>query len=58
MTPDTAPAAPAAPGPAGIRDHGGGIDAAARRWGGARANWIDLSRLPAAATTRRNPAPR
>ena len=40
MTPD---AATDAPGPAGIRDHGGGIDAAARRWGGARADWIDLS---------------
>ncbi|WP_099825626.1 aminotransferase class I/II-fold pyridoxal phosphate-dependent enzyme [Oceaniglobus indicus] len=25
------------------RDHGGGIDAAAARWGGARAQWIDLS---------------
>ncbi|WP_245582891.1 threonine-phosphate decarboxylase [Sediminimonas qiaohouensis] len=25
------------------RDHGGGIDAAARRYGGARADWIDLS---------------
>lgn len=24
-------------------DHGGGIDAAAARWGGARADWIDLS---------------
>ncbi|GGL75064.1 threonine-phosphate decarboxylase [Wenxinia marina] len=28
-------------GPA--RDHGGGIDAAADRWGGTRADWIDLS---------------
>ncbi len=25
------------------RDHGGGIDAAAARWGGARAEWLDLS---------------
>ncbi|MGR3485912.1 MAG: aminotransferase class I/II-fold pyridoxal phosphate-dependent enzyme [Paracoccaceae bacterium] len=25
------------------RDHGGGIDAAAARWGGARADWLDLS---------------
>lgn len=25
------------------RDHGGGIDAAVARWGGARAGWIDLS---------------
>ncbi len=25
------------------RDHGGGIDAAAARWGGTRADWIDLS---------------
>ena len=25
------------------RDHGGGIDVAAARWGGARADWIDLS---------------
>ena len=33
-------AAPAAWPP---RDHGGGIDAAARRYGGARADWIDLS---------------
>ena len=40
MTPDSAPAAP---GPAGARDHGGGIDAAAARWGGARGDWIDLS---------------
>lgn len=24
-------------------DHGGGIDAAAARWGGARADWLDLS---------------
>jgi cobalamin biosynthesis protein CobC len=24
-------------------DHGGGLDAAAARWGGARADWIDLS---------------
>lgn len=24
-------------------DHGGGVDAAAARWGGARADWIDLS---------------
>jgi cobalamin biosynthetic protein CobC len=27
----------------GVPDHGGGIDAAAARWGGARADWIDLS---------------
>ena len=26
-----------------IRDHGGGVDAAARRYGGARADWLDLS---------------
>lgn len=25
------------------RDHGGGLDAAMARWGGARADWIDLS---------------
>lgn len=25
------------------RDHGGGIDAAAARWGGARGDWLDLS---------------
>lgn len=25
------------------RDHGGGLDAAAARWGGARADWLDLS---------------
>ena len=25
------------------RDHGGGVDAAIARWGGARADWIDLS---------------
>ncbi|EKE44295.1 cobalamin biosynthetic protein CobC [Oceaniovalibus guishaninsula JLT2003] len=25
------------------RDHGGGIDAATARWGGARADWLDLS---------------
>ncbi|MCR9087168.1 MAG: threonine-phosphate decarboxylase CobD [Rhodobacteraceae bacterium] len=25
------------------RDHGGGIDAAAARWGGVRADWLDLS---------------
>jgi len=25
------------------RDHGGGIDAAVARWGGARAGWLDLS---------------
>ena len=31
---------PRAPGP---RDHGGGIDAARARWGGARAAWLDLS---------------
>ena len=24
-------------------DHGGGIDAAAARWGGARGDWLDLS---------------
>lgn len=27
----------------GLRDHGGGVDAAAERFGGARADWIDLS---------------
>lgn len=27
----------------GTRDHGGGVDAAAQRYGGARADWIDLS---------------
>lgn len=27
----------------GIVDHGGGVDAAAARWGGVRAEWIDLS---------------
>jgi cobalamin biosynthetic protein CobC len=27
----------------GAPDHGGGIDAAAARWGGARGDWIDLS---------------
>ena len=27
----------------GPRDHGGGLDAAGARWGGARADWIDLS---------------
>ena len=43
MTPDAAPGSPAASGPAGARDHGGGLDAAAQRWGGARADWIDLS---------------
>lgn len=26
-----------------VRDHGGGIDAACRTWGGARADWMDLS---------------
>ena len=25
------------------RDHGGGVDAAAARWGGARGDWLDLS---------------
>lgn len=25
------------------RDHGGGVDAAAARWGGSRADWLDLS---------------
>ncbi|PJE34335.1 hypothetical protein CVM52_22870, partial [Pseudooceanicola lipolyticus] len=25
------------------RDHGGGLDAAVARWGGARGDWIDLS---------------
>lgn len=29
--------------PLGVADHGGGIDAACRRWGGARADWLDLS---------------
>lgn len=28
---------------AGARDHGGGIDAAAERFGGARSDWMDLS---------------
>ncbi|MEZ5716710.1 MAG: threonine-phosphate decarboxylase [Paracoccaceae bacterium] len=27
----------------GGRDHGGGLDAAVARWGGARADWLDLS---------------
>ncbi len=27
----------------GIRDHGGGLDAAVARWGGTRAAWLDLS---------------
>lgn len=27
----------------GAREHGGGLDAAIARWGGARAGWIDLS---------------
>lgn len=31
------------PIPAGPADHGGGIDAAIARWGGTRADWIDLS---------------
>ncbi len=31
------------PGPAGPRDHGGGLDAAVARFGGTRAQWIDLS---------------
>ncbi|MEM9524520.1 MAG: threonine-phosphate decarboxylase [Pseudomonadota bacterium] len=35
---------------AGARDHGGGIDAAAARWGGTRSDWLDLS-------TGINPAP-
>ena len=39
----TIPVAAPRTGPAGSRDHGGGIDAAARRWGGLRADWIDLS---------------
>lgn len=26
-----------------VRDHGGGIDAAVARWGGARSDWLDLS---------------
>jgi hypothetical protein len=29
--------------PAGARDHGGGVDAAAARWGGAPADWLDFS---------------
>lgn len=29
--------------PKSVRDHGGGIDAAAARFGGSRQNWIDLS---------------
>ena len=36
--------APDLPGPVPTRrDHGGGVDAAAARWGGARADWLDLS---------------
>lgn len=31
------------PGPARGRDHGGGLDAAVARWGGARGDWLDLS---------------
>lgn len=30
-------------GAAGAADHGGGIDAAAARWGGLRGDWLDLS---------------
>ena len=30
-------------GPAPPRDHGGGLDAAMARWGGTRADWLDLS---------------
>ena len=30
-------------GPAGPHEHGGGLDAAIARWGGERADWIDLS---------------
>jgi cobalamin biosynthetic protein CobC len=29
--------------PQKLRDHGGGLDAAVRQYGGARSNWIDLS---------------
>ncbi len=32
-----------AAGPGGAADHGGGLDAAAARFGGARGDWIDLS---------------
>ncbi len=35
---DAVPSRPHAP-----RDHGGGVDAARLRWGGARADWLDLS---------------
>jgi cobalamin biosynthetic protein CobC len=31
------------PGVAAAPDHGGGIDAACARWGGARSDWLDLS---------------
>ena len=30
-------------GGTGTRDHGGGLDAAMARWGGARGDWLDLS---------------
>ncbi|GHF57596.1 threonine-phosphate decarboxylase [Seohaeicola zhoushanensis] len=29
--------------PVPVRDHGGGVDAAAARWGGSRGDWLDLS---------------
>lgn len=34
---------PTAPAPPAARDHGGGLDAAAARWGGRREDWLDLS---------------
>lgn len=34
-----------APSPHPRRDHGGGLDAAIRGFGGARGDWIDLFRL-------------
>ena len=39
MTMDKTRIAPQSPSP----DHGGGIDAATLRWGGARGDWLDLS---------------
>ena len=37
------PGARVRPHPPPSRDHGGGLDAAARRWGGRREAWLDLS---------------